>query len=271
MTVPGVTSQIADGRLPFRVLHHRDRDAVGKHHVERAGGEPHHPRRHALDDGVLDAVEIRAARFPVIRVACQLDGLVLLVLDELERTRADRLSAHLLGRHMAGIDRPGAAGNLHQEGRLRPLQVEGDLEVAVGGEMVEVPEDREAGIGAQLFRRFLHQQIVRALDVPRRERLAVMPLDALTQLEGQPGAVLAPGPLGCQIRNDRLKAGLLHALVEQHQIVEHPHHRPHRKGGRLLQDGHGGRAVWGVDLEDPSRLLRQDGAAGGHAGQEPKD
>ena len=108
--------------------------------------------------------------------------------------------------------------------------------------------------------------------VLRRERLAVMPFDALAQLERQPGSVLAPRPFGCQIRNDRLKAVLLHALVEQHQIVEHAHHRPHCKGGRFLQNGHGGRAVRRVDFQNAAGLLRQDGAGRGHAGQQkPND
>ena len=98
-----------------------------------------------------------------------------------------------------------------------------------------------------------------------------MPLDALAQAKGQPGAVVAPGPIGRQIGHDRLKAGLLHALVEEHQIVEHAHHRPDGKGGGFFEDGHAGRAVGRVDLQGAPGLLRQDGARGSHAAQKPNN
>ena len=82
---------------------------------------------------------------------------------------------------MAGIDRRRAGGDQHQEGRLRPPQVKGDFVVAVSGEAVEVLVEPEARIDAQLLLRLPHQEIPRALDVLRRERLAVMPFDALAQ------------------------------------------------------------------------------------------
>ena len=149
--------------------------------------------------------------------------------------------------------------------------MEGHLEVAVGREMVEVLEGGQPWIDAQLLWPFVHPQIVGAYDVLGGERLAVMPLDALTQLEGEPHAVLAPRPRGREIRDDRLEADLFNALVEQRQIIEHPHHRPDGEDGGFLQDGHGGRAVRQVDPERAAGLLRQDGAAGSHADQKPKD
>ena len=68
-----------------------------------------------------------------------------------------------------------------------------------------------------------------------------------------------------------LEAGLFNALVEQCQIIEHPHHRPDGEDGGFLQDRHGGRAVRRVDPERATGLLRQDRAAGSHAGQKPTD
>src|ERR1700730_15450510 len=99
------------------------------------------------------------------------------------------------------------------------------------------------------------------------KRLAVMPLDALAQMKGQSGTVLAPEPLGSEIRDDRLKTVLFHTLVEDHKIVEHSHHRPYGIGGGFLQDGHTGGAVRRVDLQNAPDLLRHHGATGGYADQ----
>ena len=93
------------GACRFDVLQQRDREPYGKIMSNLPATNARIPRRDALDDGVFDAVEIRPARLPVIRVAGHLDVFVRLELDELERARADRLLAHLRGRHMAGIDR----------------------------------------------------------------------------------------------------------------------------------------------------------------------
>ena len=182
--MPGVTSQIADGACLFASSSPVSR-YCRKHHIERARGEPHHPRRHALDDGVLDAVERWASRFPVI-------GLRVSLMDWfcLYSTSRPPMAASASSRgHMAGIDCP-TAGNQHQEAGCG-CWVEGDLEspLVVDGRVLE---DREAGIGAQFFRRFLHQQIVRALDV-HRNGWPSNP-DALTQLEGQPVAVCSGHP-----------------------------------------------------------------------------
>ena len=84
---------------------------------------------------VFDAVEIGPARLPVIRVARHRDVFVRLELDEFERAGADRMAAHLARRHVAGIDRRLARGEQRDQVGLRPLQVEGDLVVAVGGDL----------------------------------------------------------------------------------------------------------------------------------------
>ena len=88
------------------------------------------------------------------------------------------------------------------------------------------------------------KQVPGAFDVCGGERLAVMPFDALAQREGQLGAVLAPwtssvarsGTIDCRLF-------CAHVLVVHDEIIEHPHHRPHRAARRLLEDRHARRAV----------------------------
>ena len=77
---------------------------------------------------VLDAVEIGPARLPVVGVLHQLDALVHLELDELERAGADRLAAHV-GRPARGRDRSASsptASSASSEG-WRLLEMEGRL------------------------------------------------------------------------------------------------------------------------------------------------
>src|ERR1700722_21039662 len=143
--------------------------------------------------------------------------------------------------------------------------MEGHLEVASSREMVKILEARKPWIEAQLLWRLAHPQIVGAYNVLRGKRLAVMPLDAEAQLEGEPHAVFAPCPRGREIGDDRLEADLFNALIEQRQIIENPHHRPNGENGGFLHDGHGGRAVRRVDSERATGLLRQDGAGRSHA------
>src|SRR5260370_849535 len=83
--------------------------------------------------------------------------------------------------------------------RLRPLQAEGHLVIAIGDDLLEVAVPGFARIEAQLVGRLAQQQVPGAFDVLGGERPAVMPFDALAQLEGQRGLVLLPRPLGRQI------------------------------------------------------------------------
>ena len=55
-------------------------------------------RRRVGNDRILDGVEIRPARLPIIRVARHLDILAGIELDKFERAGADRVLAQLLGR-----------------------------------------------------------------------------------------------------------------------------------------------------------------------------
>ena len=89
------------------------------------------PRRDVFDDRVFDAVEIRPARLPVIRIARHRDRLVRLELDELERAGADRMGAHVARQHVARVDRRPSGRQQCEKRRLRPLQMKGGLVVAI--------------------------------------------------------------------------------------------------------------------------------------------
>jgi hypothetical protein len=67
---------------------------------------------------------------------------VRLVFDKFERAGANRMAAHVALRDMARVDRRLARGEQRGQVRLRPLQVEGDLVIAIGGDLKAVGPDR---------------------------------------------------------------------------------------------------------------------------------
>src|SRR5215469_913063 len=136
---------------------------------------------------------------------------------------------------MTRIDHRIAGSEQRHKGWLRPAQLEGNLIVAVGGHLLEVAIPRFAWIETKLLARLADQQVPGAFDVPCGQRPAVVPFDALAQWERQLGPVLAPGPAGGEIGNERLHAVLFYMLVEHDEIVEQPHRRPRRDGIHLLQ------------------------------------
>src|SRR4051812_8607990 len=96
-----------------------------------------------------------------------------------------------------------------------------------------------------------------AFDVGRGKRLAVMPFDALAQLEGQTGVIRVPRPTFRQFRLDELRPVYLFVLLETDQAVEHRRERRHRRDRRLLVDRAAGRAVAMKEFERPAALLRR--------------
>ena len=147
-TLFGSTTHTAFGACDLDVLQQRDRHLGRERHVELAGDEAEDRGRAVRDDGEFDAVEMRQALLQVIGVAGQLDRFVGLELDELERAGADRVGAHVRRRDVAGIDRRVAGGEQRQQRRLRPLQVERGLEVAVDRDVVDLRRTRTcAGSG----------------------------------------------------------------------------------------------------------------------------
>src|SRR5208337_136612 len=107
-------------------------------HVDLAGDKGQDPRRHVPDDGIFDAVEIRMALLPVIRISDYLDRLVRFEFDEFEWTSADRMGAHVARRYMTGIDRREPGGQQCDKRGLRPLQAESDFVIAALCHLFEV-------------------------------------------------------------------------------------------------------------------------------------
>ena len=63
--------------------------------------------------------------------------------------------------------------------------------------------------------------------------------------------------LGGELGDDRLHAVLRNVLIEDHEIVEDPHHRHDDADRPLLVDRHAGRAVAMIDPQCPALLLGQ--------------
>ena len=252
-------------RLVHDVLQQRYGGAVWRGDVVLAGDERQVARRIVRHDLPLDTVDIGPPRLPVIRVARGLDHLVRPELDEFEGPCADRLGAHFPRRHMAWINRRPSGRQQRQECRLRPLQVEGGLVIAVRTDLFEVEVPGLARVHAQLFAAAAEQQFPGAFDVGGGKGLSVVPLDALPQFERQLLAVLAPGPAFGEVGADRLRAVLRDLLVVHDQVVENAHARPQRRAGRLLVQRQARRVVEKRDLQNTAGFLRP-----GRAGTERK-
>ena len=156
---------------------------------------------------------------------------------------------------MTGIDRRIARGEQRQQRRLRPLQVECDLEVAAGGDVSNLIVPGLARILSEFLLRFAHQHVERAFDVGRREWFSIVPFYALPQLEAQRLFVAAPAPALCEIRNDRVQTVLCDILFVDDEIVEHRHERHVGRVGGLLVNRGAARAIPVVDPEDSALLL----------------
>jgi len=113
--------------------------------------------------------------------------------------------------------------------------VKGYLEIAIGGQGIEIVVPGFARVDAKLVVPSSGQQIPCAFDVFGGKWLAIMPFDAVAQRHCQLGALFIPTPLCRQIRDDRLRAVLRHLLLEYHQIVEDPHHWPVDGERRFLE------------------------------------
>ena len=254
------------GRLRLHVLQQRDRDLGREGDVELAGDEAEDRGRAVRHDRVFDAVEIGQALLPVVRVLRQLDRLVLLQLDELERPGADRIGALRRRRDVAGIDRRVAGREHREDRRLRARQMERRLQVAFGRDFLDVGEPVLARVLAEAVLRFAGQHLEGALHVGAGERLAVMPLHAFAQLEGERLAVRAPLPARGELGDDRLDAVLRLVLVVDHQVAEDRHRGDVDRIGRFLVDRHARRVLAVIHPQDAAGfgLLRIGDRRGGH-------
>jgi hypothetical protein len=146
--------------------------------------------------------------------------------------------------------------------------MKGDLPVAVRGHPRKIVVARFARIDAQFLGAGLHIEIPGAFDVPSGERLAVVPFDALPQLEGQVVPVLTPRPARGEIGHDRSQAVLRHLLVEHDQVVEHPHDRQFGVG-ELFEHRQARDALGVVDPQGTAALLGECGSADRDGDQQP--
>src|SRR5438552_2150211 len=94
------------------------------------------------------------------------------------------------------------------------------------------------------------------LDVFGGERFAVMPLDPLAEPEAYPRVVVVPFPALGQLGLDQIEPVLLFVLLEEDEVVEHPHEGRNRRDRRLLMDRAARRAVAVKEFEDTAGLLR---------------
>src|SRR6185295_8970159 len=121
------------------------------------------------------------------------------------------------------------------------------------------PGDRNGARPDRSERRFRILIATSFVEVLRRPlesaRFAVVPFHPLPHGEFELGLVVVPRPLGRQFRHDRLQAVLALMLIEQHEIVEHRHHRSLRDDSRLFVDRHAGGAIEVRDAQDAALLL----------------
>ena len=157
---------------------------------------------------------------------------------------------------MARIDRRVTRGEQRQERGLRPVEDEGRLEVAVDRDLLQiVPPDR-ARVLAEVVGVLAGQLVPGALHVLGGEGLAVVPLDAGMQLEGELGLGRVPGPAVGEVGNDGLGRVERLLLVVDDEVVEDAHERLDGGDRGLLVDGSAGKIVAVVDAQRAALLLR---------------
>ena len=201
--------------------------------LERGGAGPP-----LADDHVLEPVQVGPALHEVVRVLHVLDELAPPPLLELERAGAHAAAALLGHRHVSRVDRRLPRGQHHQDGGLGPLEAE-DHRVRIGGlDGLDVGVPVLPRVEAQLrlhVGRLAHH-VEGELDVPGRERLAVVPLHVPPQEEHQVPVAVLPGPLLGQLAHDGV--GRLRRLggIEVDQVVEARRGGPHRGDRGRLED-----------------------------------
>src|SRR5215475_4189294 len=129
--------------------------------------------------------------------------------------------------------------------------MESRVDLAIGGNAVDIEKPRFAVVEAQLFLSLPGQQVIGAFNVGGCERLAIVPFDTLAKLEAQLGPVFTPRPTRRKLGHDRLDPVLPHVLIKEHEVVEYSHHWHDRRYRPLLEDRHAGGAVAVKYPQDP--------------------
>jgi len=156
---------------------------------------------------------------------------------------------------VSGVDRS-VAGGEHQEQRgLRLLQAK-DRRVGVRRlDRLDVGVPVLSRIDPQLGGRVgrLAEHVERELHVLGREGLAVVPLDALAEEEDEIPVMVLPRPLLGQLADDRVDALGLLQRIEQHEVIQTRHGRPHGRDRRRLVDGEAlGQVLSEHHVQDPA-------------------
>ena len=261
-----VGADVGRAHLAYRFRHllaqvgeKRDRDLARERHVDLVRYEGQHGRRPVGDHFELDAVEIWSVLPPVVGVARQLDGHVRIEVDHFEGPRANRLGAHGRRADVAGVDGREARGDEGQERRLRAPQLERDLVIAGDGDLLQVLVPVPTGILAELVLPLFRDGVPGTLNVGAGERLAIVPLDAFAQLEGEPRAIGAPGPAFGKLGDDRVHAVPGLVLLVHDQVVVDGHERHDRRNRGFLVDRGAGRRIAMVDAKRAPGFLGEGG------------
>ena len=245
--------------LVLHVLQEREGDVGIEGQIEFAGDEAQHAGAAVRDDLEFDRIEIGAPLLPVVGIAHQLDHLVALEVDDLERAGADRLGAHHPRLDVTRIDRSIAGRQHRHERRLLALQRERHLVVAVGRDFLQVlvPDLTRVLADDLLLVVDTAEGVPRAFHVLGCERLPVMPLYAAAQLEGELRLVVVPRPALGELGHDLVGTVDLLLRIEEHEIVEDRHERHVHRDRRFLVDRGTRRIVTMRHTERPALLLRE--------------
>ena len=194
--------------------------------VDVAGEQARDLRR-----GIVDEAESRGRDRDLAGVAIavpflQRDGRAPAPLGELVGTGADRIGA-IRRRALGFDDHRGVEAEVKQRVEARRLEGQDD-DVGVGS----VGRRDRLEEGFLLIGRIGGGALEGEFDVLRRQRLAILEMDALAQLEGQRLGVGRHGPtLGEQRRDGEVVADLRQAL--EHIVVDDVADRGGRSGGRI--------------------------------------
>ena len=252
-----IISQIAFGARALMSFSKGNADVGGEGDVVLAGRESQHPRGAVVDGPHRDLVEIGTVLLEVIGIAHEADRFAALEFDEFERPGADRFGPHDLLRNMAGIDRRERARQQHRQARLRLAQFERRLIIAVDADVLQLGVPDLARVAMKILGIALaDQHPPGALHVLGGKRLAVVPLHALAQLEGQFGVGCVPRPAFGEIGDHGLEALMRLGGIEHDEIVEHGRKRHHRSDGRFFQQRCRRRIVVVIEPERAALFLR---------------
>ena len=197
--------------------------------VHAASLERRRRRAPLADDQIPEATQIRSSLDEIVRVLHVLDELALSPLFQLEGPGPDATRAIAGWWHVSRVDRR-VAGCEHQEQRgLRPSQSEHDgLGIdGFNGFDVRIPVSPRVDAEPGRSVRRLAKQVEGEFHVLRADGRAVVPPRSRPQEEDQAAVVVLPRPPLRQFADDRVHTVRGLERIEEHQVAEARHGRPH--------------------------------------------